>query len=187
MRQGRTMRHREMPPSLSRRLILGWGCALALGAFRQASAREERSLAFRGLHTGETLRARYRVDGALEPRETAQIDRLLRDHRTGEVHPIEPQLLDLLWALGRSLEISEPYLVISGYRSPRTNARLAAAPGSGVADGSLHLQGAAIDIRLEHVPLERLHRVAVAQRGGGVGLYRRSNFIHIDVGRVRYW
>jgi uncharacterized protein YcbK (DUF882 family) len=166
---------------------LGWGCALALGAVRQASAGEERNLAFRSLHTGESLRAVYRIDGALEPRETAQIDRLLRDHRTGEVHRIEPRLLDLLWALGQAVEIGEPYLVISGYRSPRTNATLATAPRSGVAEGSLHLQGAAIDVRLEGVPLEHLHRAAVAQRGGGVGLYRRSNFVHIDVGRVRYW
>jgi uncharacterized protein YcbK (DUF882 family) len=173
--------------TLSRRVVLGWGCALALGAVRHASAREERSLAFRSLHTGESLRAVYQIDGALEPDGTAQVDRLLRDHRTGEVHRIEPRLLDLLWALGQSLEIGEPYLVISGYRSPRTNAMLAAAPGSGVADGSLHLQGAAIDIRLERVPLERLHRAAVAQRGGGVGLYRRSNFIQIDIGGIRYW
>lgn len=176
---------RENTPR-SRRSVLALGCTLALGGGGPALARAERWLAFRNLHTGESLRVAYWFDGRPEPQGAAAIDRLLRDHRTGEVHPIEPRLLDLLWRLAADLELQEPFLVVSGYRSPRTNAVLAAA-SSGVARNSLHLRGAAIDIRLERTPLERLHRAALALKGGGVGLYRRSGFVHLDVGRVRYW
>jgi uncharacterized protein YcbK (DUF882 family) len=116
----------------------------------------------------------------------AEIDHILRDHRTGEVRPIDTELLDLAHALGESLGAPGPFHVISGYRSPKTNALLRAS-GNGVASKSLHLQGKALDIRLPGCDLRRLRRAAVDLKGGGVGHYPGPNFIHIDVGRVRYW
>lgn len=171
----------------SRRRVLGWGCLLALGASRAVAApRIERALSFRNLHTDESLRAVYWAEGRVVAEGCARIAQVLRDHRTGEAHPIDCRLLDLLWSLSGALETRSPFQVISGYRSPRSNAALAAASG-GVARNSLHMQGLAIDVRLEDAPLERLHGAATTLRGGGVGLYRQSNFVHLDVGRVRTW
>ena len=172
----------------SRRRLLGWGCALALGASRPAWAapRAERMLAFVNLHTGERLREAFWAEGAPLREGCARIDHVLRDHRTGESRPMDPRLLDLLWRLSDRLESREPFQVISGYRSPHSNALLASQSG-GVARNSLHMQGIAIDVRLEGVPLDRLHRAAIDLKGGGVGLYRRSNFVHLDTGRVRAW
>ena len=116
----------------------------------------------------------------------ADIDHILRDHRTGEVKAIDTRLLDLAHAVGESLRDHGPFHVISGYRSPKTNALLRAG-GNGVAGKSLHLQGKALDIRLPGTDLPVLHRAAVDLKGGGVGYYPGPNFVHIDVGRVRYW
>ena len=143
-------------------------------------------LAFRNLHTGESLTTTYRVDGQRLPEACRRIDRLLRDHRTGEVAPISIQLLDTLYELHGRLDATAPFEVISGYRSPKTNAVLANA-SSGVARGSLHMRGMAIDIRVPGCSLRRLRTAAVALKAGGVGFYPKSGFIHLDVGRVRYW
>jgi uncharacterized protein YcbK (DUF882 family) len=110
----------------------------------------------------------------------------LRDHRADEVENIDTDLLDLLFALRKTLETREPFHVISGYRSAKTNATLRAA-GSGVAPNSLHRLGKAIDIRTPGRELRVLHEAAVALKGGGVGYYPKSDFVHVDVGRVRYW
>jgi uncharacterized protein YcbK (DUF882 family) len=145
-----------------------------------------RRLAFYGLHTGESLQATYWTPDGYEPDVLARIDHILRDHRTGEVLAIDTRLLDLLSRLRASLVSTQPLHVISGYRSPATNAGLRQT-GEGVAKHSLHVQGKAIDIRVPGVSLRRLHRTAVSLAGGGVGYYERSQFVHIDVGRVRYW
>jgi len=112
--------------------------------------------------------------------------RQLRDHRTDDVMPIDRALLDALASLREKLETDQPFHVISGYRSPATNARLAAA-SDGVARKSLHLQGRAIDIRVPGRSLEQVRSVALAMKSGGVGYYRRSGFVHLDTGRVRSW
>jgi uncharacterized protein YcbK (DUF882 family) len=143
-------------------------------------------LAFKNLHTGESLTTAYRVDGQHLPEASRRIDWLLRDHRTGEVAPISVQLLDALYDLRDRLGTEAPFEVISGYRSPKTNAVLANA-GSGVARRSLHMRGMAIDIRVPGRSLRRLRTAAVALKAGGVGFYPKSGFIHLDVGRVRYW
>jgi uncharacterized protein YcbK (DUF882 family) len=110
----------------------------------------------------------------------------LRDHRTGEAAQIDRRLLDLLHNLVTALNAAEPIQIISGFRSAQTNALLASA-SSGVARKSLHMQGKAVDIRIPGVRLAVLREAAMSLRGGGVGFYPQSRFVHVDVGRVRYW
>ena len=114
------------------------------------------------------------------------INYLLRDYRTGEVKAIDQRLLDLLYSVNRIMKSSRPFHVISGYRSPTTNAMLAE-KSAGVAKHSLHIEGKAIDFYLPDRPLKELHRVALALGGGGVGYYPESEFVHMDVGPVRRW
>ena len=147
---------------------------------------DRRSLAFHNLHTGENLDLVYWADGGYEPGALREIDRVLRDFRTGDVHPIDPKLLDLLVAVREKLDTSGPFHVISGYRSPATNALLRSA-SEGVAKSSLHMQGQAIDVRVPGRPLPQLREVAMSLGGGGVGYYLGSDFVHIDTGRVRHW
>jgi len=128
----------------------------------------------------------FRERGRHLPDALAAIDRLLRDHRTDQVAPIDPALLDTLAVLRARLQTSQSLHVISGYRSPVTNAMLAAA-GDGVARHSLHLEGRAIDIRVPGRALDDVRRTAIALQSGGVGVYRRSDFVHVDTGRVRVW
>jgi len=146
----------------------------------------ERRLRFYNLHTGEQLNATFWADGEYVAAELATIDHLLRDYRTGEVTPIDTALLERLHALQQSFGRHDTFHVISGYRSPATNAALSS-KSSGVAKRSLHMQGRAIDIRLPGVELKTLRQAALAQQAGGVGYYAKSNFIHIDTGRTRFW
>ncbi len=176
---------------LGRRRILELGCALALTslpvpALARTTAGEPRSLALESLHTGERLSTVYWADGQYLPGALAEIDHLLRDFRTGEVKPIDRGLLDQLHLLRRELDSSAAYRVISGYRSPATN-KMLAKEGGGVARKSLHMRGMAIDINLPGRDLATLHRVARSMKLGGVGYYPKPGFLHLDVGRVRYW
>jgi uncharacterized protein YcbK (DUF882 family) len=153
-----------------------------------ASMGDVRSLAFDNLHTGERLVTEYWAQGEYIPDALAQVNHVLRDFRSGEVHTIAPQLLDLLAMLHGRLETSAPFSVISGYRSPATNAMLRGEnEHSGVASKSLHMQGMAIDIRVTGRPLAGLRDIALAAQAGGVGYYPASDFVHVDVGRVRRW
>jgi len=111
---------------------------------------------------------------------------VLRDHRTGAVAAIDIQLLDLLDHVKAALGTAQPFQVISGYRSPASNSLLASS-SSGVARRSLHMEGKAIDIRIPGVPLADLRRAGLMLKGGGIGYYPGSNFVHLDVGRVRTW
>lgn len=161
--------------------------ALALpGAAAAASRPDFRALHFRHLHTGEKLAVEYVSAGRYVPDALASIDHLLRDFRTSDVHPIDPALLDLLHALTSATGSSRPYEVISGYRSPLTNQQLRAR-SDGVASGSLHMKGQAIDIRVGDVRLAALRDAARGLRRGGVGYYAASDFVHVDTGRVRTW
>jgi uncharacterized protein YcbK (DUF882 family) len=145
-----------------------------------------RQLRFTHTHTHERLSIEYFTGGQYHPGALASINYFLRDFRTGSVHDIDPALLDLLTLLSDRTSSREPYQVISGYRSPATNAMLRQ-KSEHVAAGSLHLLGQAIDIRLADVPLGRLRDAALAIRAGGVGYYPGSNFVHVDTGRVRSW
>ena len=151
-----------------------------------ADDRAERVLSFAHTHTGERLTVPYFADGQYLAEGLARLDHLLRDHRTGEEHPIEPVLFDLLNDLRLATGAREPFQVISGYRSPKTNATLRSA-GRGVAKRSLHMDGKAIDVRLADVKTSVLRDAALELKRGGVGYYRQSDFVHVDTGRVRRW
>ncbi|MGE3510130.1 MAG: DUF882 domain-containing protein [Vicinamibacterales bacterium] len=172
---------------LSRRRFVGCLAAPLLApSALAAESRVARSLAFDHTHTGERLIVDYFRDGAYDPDALLAVNHLLRDFRTNESHVIHHGLLDLLHRLARVTDTHSPFEVISGYRSPATNAMLRRR-SEGVAAGSLHMVGEAIDIRLTDVPLQKLRQAALALRGGGVGFYPASNFVHVDVGRVRTW
>ena len=161
------------------------GCAVAAPAWAMPRL-PRRALALTQLHTGEQVDLVYWANGRYVPDALRRIDWLLRDFRTGDVHPIDPHLLDLLAALHQLLRVRAPIEVLSGYRSPATNAMLASF-SEGVATNSLHLEGRAIDIQVPGRSTAMVHRAALALRGGGVGYYPRSHFVHLDVGRVRTW
>jgi len=178
-----SLRHR-------RAFLAGAVTSIAAASFAPAFASGEkaRSLAFHNLHTGEHLAVDYWVDGGYQPDALTAVNHVLRDFRTGEVHPIEPRLLNLLARLRGRLETGAPLEVISGYRSAATNAMLRGEhEHSGVAAKSLHMQGMAIDIRIPDRPLQLLHRTALSEQAGGVGYYPDLDFVHVDVGRVRRW
>ena len=146
----------------------------------------ERQLSFYHLHTGEQLRATYWVEGNYVAQELESLNYLLRDHRSNEIQAIDTGLLDLLYILQQQVGEDGAYHIISGYRSPQTNARLRQ-QSSGVAKKSLHMQGKAIDVRLPGVDLKQLRKAALELRAGGVGYYPKSDFVHLDTGRPRYW
>lgn len=146
----------------------------------------QRELAIYNTHTGEQLKAVYCENGKYVPDAVAEISRVLRDHRNNEICAMDARLLDLLHDISGKIEARQPLHIISGYRSPQTNARLAARSRK-VAKHSLHMQGMAVDIRVPGRDLAQLRKVAVALKGGGVGYYPKSDFVHVDVGRVRYW
>jgi len=177
-------------PDTSRRCFVGLGIAGLSGllwpAVSRAAALAPRALAFHNLHTGEFVRTTYWAAGRYLQEGLTQIDRVLRDHRTNQVHAMDRRLLDVLDVLHARLDTPEPFEVISGYRSPATNAILVQTT-SGVAPGSLHVVGMAIDIRMPGRSLSVVRDAAKALRSGGVGYYPDSDFVHVDVGRVRYW
>ena len=152
----------------------------------KASAAAPRTLAFYHTHTKERLRVTYAENGVRIPKALTQISYFLRDFRTGDVHAIDPMLLDLLYALRARVGGTGTYEIISAYRSPRTNEMLRSR-SSGVAKRSLHMEGKAIDVRLTGVRTSRLREEALALHLGGVGYYANSDFVHVDTGRVRQW
>lgn len=183
---------------VSRRRFLGFGAVAAAAAIVPSRATAatparnsvpERTLSFFNTHTGERLKTAYCCGGEYQPEALTQINHILRDFRANEVKPIDPHLLDLLHELGGTLETDQPFHIISGYRSPHTNAILRERGGAttGVASHSLHMDGKAIDIRIPGVKLDGLRAAARSLKLGGVGYYPASNFVHVDTGRVRFW
>jgi uncharacterized protein YcbK (DUF882 family) len=146
----------------------------------------EKELSFYNTHTEEKIKAVYWRQGAYLPQAATDINHIMRDYRTGEVKEIDPELLDLLYALRQKLESTRPFHIISGYRSEKTNSLLGEI-SNGVAKNSLHKDGKAIDIRIPGYELTALQRAAIDLKRGGVGYYPRSDFVHVDVGRIRYW
>ena len=187
----------------SRRIFIGAGvAAIAAAAIWPAEARQtiatpkpkiiargkaaHRTLALHNLHTGEKFDEVYFANGRYEPGALREINEILRDHHDGTVHAIDPRLLDLLVHLRQRLGTGSPYEVLCGYRSPETNAMMAAM-SDGVAAGSLHMYGQAIDMRVPGRSLRQVNRAALSLKAGGVGYYPSSNFVHVDTGSVRHW
>jgi uncharacterized protein YcbK (DUF882 family) len=132
------------------------------------------------------LKTVYWADGQYVSDSLADVNRLMRDHRSGEIYEIDRRLLDLLCELHLRMDSSVHFELISGFRSPATNAALRS-KSQGVAENSLHTRGMAADIRLPKAKLASLRNTALAMKAGGVGYYPASQFIHVDVGRIRTW
>lgn len=187
--------HPSQDRSWNRRAFLGFGAMATAAALVPARAHAaaavtpERTLSFFNTHTGERLKAAYCCGGVYQPDVLSRINHILRDFRHNEVKPIDIRLLDLLHELGGTLGMDAPFHIISGYRSPLTNAMLRERGGAhtGVATTSLHMVGKAIDIRIPGVALQHLRKAALSLKLGGVGYYPSSNFVHVDTGRVRAW
>ncbi|MEW5685150.1 MAG: YcbK family protein [Pseudomonadota bacterium] len=181
-----------MPHLVRRRELLTLGAAAGLATIagpawaRNLDIWEPRRAVLQNLHTGEAFNDVYFANGSYIPDALAEANRVMRDWRTGDEHFIDPGLFDALHAIQGKLETPRAFQIISGYRSPRTNAMLHAR-SKGVATNSQHTQGKAIDVRVEGVELSRLRDAALDLGAGGVGFYPVSNFVHVDTGRVRQW
>lgn len=174
---------------LSRRTFLR--AALALPVFTSplaafATALEERSVSFVHTHTGEKLATTYFRNGAYDAGSLAKVNHLLRDFRSGEAAVMDKGLLDILYDLQVLAGRESTFEIVSGFRSPRTNASLRK-KSHGVAENSLHMQGKALDIRFTGFSTKKLREFALSLQRGGVGYYASSDFIHVDTGRVRFW
>jgi uncharacterized protein YcbK (DUF882 family) len=176
-------------PLIARRTFLAGLCAAIptlVPTSPRAATASARVLTFQHLHTGERLVVEYSSEGRYLPDALAAVNQLLRDFRTGDVATIDPALLDLLHDLAACTGSRRPFEVISGYRSPATNEMLRR-HSDGVASGSLHMRGQAIDVRLADIALDKLRDAARGLRRGGVGYYPSPAFVHLDTGRVRAW
>jgi uncharacterized protein YcbK (DUF882 family) len=182
------------PPSRpSRRKLLGSVLALGASSWLPATAvsiearpARPRWLELASTHTGEVLAVAFRETSGLVDDAVQRLQHLLRDHRNGAQHPMDTGLYDLLADLAEHAGVEPRYEIISAYRSPASNAMLHER-SAGVAVRSLHLEGRAIDVRLKGVACQDLAALALAHQRGGVGLYRHSDFVHVDTGRVRHW
>jgi uncharacterized protein YcbK (DUF882 family) len=170
----------------SAQLLLA-GSAAPLASPAMAAAPEARALSFNNTHTNERIALVYALGEQFVPQALNHLNHFLRDHYSGEVGLIDPQLFDLLHRVRQELGADQPFEVISGYRTAATNSLLRNTRGGGVAKHSLHMEGKAIDVRLPGVPLADLRDAALSLRGGGVGFYPREQFVHVDTGRVRTW
>ncbi|MBS0421239.1 MAG: YcbK family protein [Proteobacteria bacterium] len=156
------------------------------GIAARAEGSQTRSLSFVHTHTGERVSETYFDNNGYVTESLGRINRLLRDFRTDDIHAIDVRVLDILHDLQTLTGHEAPYEIISGYRSPKTNAALRRS-SAGVAEHSFHMQGRAIDVRLSGYATSRLHELALTLRRGGVGFYPRSDFVHLDSGPVRFW
>ena len=165
-------------------LLTGAGRALASAP---GQAQDARQLSFNHLHTHERIGLVYARGEQFVPPALTSLNHFLRDHYSGEVGVMDPELYNVLHGVRRALGTELPYDVISGYRSPHTNETLRTTRGGGVAKRSLHMDGKAIDVRLPGIALADLRNAAIDLKAGGVGFYPREDFVHIDTGRVRSW
>ncbi|AXC50351.1 DUF882 domain-containing protein [Paracoccus suum] len=180
--------------SISRRGILGIFAATTVAAAPvmanafgiSRGAGNYRRISMYSGRTGESIDTVYWVDGKYIRDALNEINIFMRDWRTGTMVGIDPRTIDIATASHRLLQTNEPYMMLSGYRSPQTNAMLRS-QSSGVARNSLHMVGKAADLRLKSRSVGQMYQAAAACRGGGVGKYSRSNFVHMDCGPMRHW
>ena len=188
--------------TLNRRSFLGIGAATlggvlipALSAPASAAnfksgviSEGARRISFRNAHTGESFSGVYRVGDKYLPDAFDQINVVLRDFRTDQKYPMDPRVIDIIHTVHRMTGQQTPFEIISGYRSPKTNAMLRGrSKSSGVAKKSLHMQGRAIDLRMEGFSTKRIRDLAASLKAGGVGYYSKSDFVHMDSGDFRTW
>lgn len=154
-----------------------------------AGGQSEWRVAIRHAHTGETFNAVYRVGDKYLPDVFKRLNYVLRDFRTHEVFPMDPHAIDLVSIIQNKIGTRQPLEILSGYRSPKTNAMLRSEGGSrsGVAKNSLHMYGQAIDIREADYSTKKIRAIACSLKAGGVGYYPKSDFVHVDTGAVRTW
>ena len=169
----------------TRREVL-WGTFASLAAGRAFAQDASRWIELHNINTRETLKVTFHDGKDFIPAAVAKLQHLLRDFRTGEEHEIDARLYLLLTDLAAKAVREPVYDLISGYRSPQTNEKLRA-QGHAVAEHSLHREGRAMDVRLHDFPLDAFRDLALAAKRGGVGYYPRSNWVHVDTGRVRSW
>lgn len=180
-------------PQLSRRsflvqssqLIAGLA-ALSVPDLCEAKVAGKRSLSLYHTRTQQELTLTYAVGKKYNPKALGQVNSFLRDYQTGQVHQIDPKLLDILWAIQQQMGSKGVYKVVSAYRSPQTNRQLQRTH-DGVAGHSLHMLGKAIDIRFSGVKTSQIKQCALAMHTGGVGYYADSDFVHLDTGDFRTW
>ena len=179
---------------ISRRALLGAFAATALTAaptFSNAAgflrgAGDIRRIRMYSGRTGERIDMVYWIDGEYIKDALSEINHFMRDWRTDQAASIDTRTLDIMAASHNLLDVNEPYMLLSGYRSPQTNAMLRSR-SRGVAKNSLHMEGKAADLRLSSRSVSQVFRAATACNAGGVGKYSRSNFVHMDCGVVRTW
>nr|WP_240193437.1 DUF882 domain-containing protein [Desulfobulbus alkaliphilus] len=160
--------------------------ASSVPVLRSTRSVGKRSLSFYHIHTQQSLDVTYAWGTAYNAAALERINYFLRDFRSGEVYPIDPKLLDILWTIQEDMGRNGVYEVISAFRSPATNGQLRQG-GAGVADRSLHMQGKAIDVRFTGARTNQIQQRAIQLQRGGVGYYARSDFVHLDTGRYRVW
>lgn len=169
-------------------ILTAVSCAVPFKAF--ASVKDilstDRLLSFHNLHYNEDLDVVYWKDGKYVPEALTQINHMFRDHYTGQIKPIDTNLIDLLFDIKITLDSNKPFHIISGYRTRKTNLSISRRI-KGVARNSFHIKGKAVDVRLPGNRLKDLRHTAYELKAGGVGYYPKSNFVHLDVGRPRYW
>lgn len=166
--------------------LIGLAMTATVAPPRDVRAADARQLSFYHTHTHQSLDVVYYENGEYVESALAEINRFLRDFRTGDIAEMDPKLLDILHDVRNELGSNEMFDVISAYRSPKTNEMLRSKSG-GVARNSQHVLGNAIDVRLRGVPIEDLRDIALDMKRGGVGYYQQSDFVHMDTGRVRRW
>jgi uncharacterized protein YcbK (DUF882 family) len=180
--------------SVTRRGLLAVFAATAISAaptfskaagFNRGSGDIRRIQMYSG-RTGESIDTIYWINGDYVREAVREISLFMRDWRTGTAVSIDTRTIDIITATHNLLEVNEPYMLLSGYRSPETNAMLRSS-SSGVARNSLHMRGQAADLRLRGRSVRQIASAAAACHAGGVGRYSGSNFVHMDCGDVRTW
>lgn len=159
-------------------------CSSAFGFLKGAG--DIRRIRMYSGRTGESLDMIYWIEGDYIPEALKEISYFMRDWRSDEVRTIDPRTIDIAAAAHRLMDVSEPYTLLSGYRSPASNAMLRS-KSRGVARNSLHMAGQAADLRLRSRSVGQMYQAATACNAGGVGKYSRSNFVHMDCGPIRLW
>ncbi len=182
-------------PGMTRRGLLGAFAATAVAAaptyanaagFLRGRAGDIRRIAMYSGRTGERIETVYWIEGEYIPEAIREINLFMRDWRSGEAIQMDRRTIDIMSASLNLMDTDEPYLLLSGYRSPQTNAMLRSR-SRGVARNSLHMLGQAADLRLSGRNTTQMANAALACRAGGVGRYAGSNFVHMDCGPVRSW